>query len=136
MVAFQAKSIGPEVRKKIQITLIILTLALYGCQDKGIPFNKTGWNEYADGEPRPPLRSLMLDDLLSNHTLKGLSFHELVLKLGNPDNHQFTEPNRLRYEISVDYTTGNIAHIKALDFYFSGDSIIIPWKVVQYDVDM
>lgn len=128
----------PDMQKKIQIALLtlILTLAFYACRDKNIPFNKNGWNEDADGEPCPPLRNLMLDDLLSNHKLKDLTFHELILKLGNPDNHQFTEPNLFRYEISVDYTTANMACIKALDFYLSEDSIISSWKVVQFEVDM
>ena len=107
-----------------------------GCQDKNIPFNTTGWNEDVDGEPCPPLRKLMVDDLLSNHQIKGLTYQQIVLKLGVPDNHEQTPPGLLRYEIIVDYTYGDIVHIKALDFYFAKDSIINTWKFVKFDIDM
>ena len=122
------------IHNALFITLLIFFIV--SCRNKGIPFNKTGWNEVVDAKPCSPLRELMIDDLLTNHRIKGLTYKQLVFKLGNPDNIEFTGSNLLRYEIKEDNGVGDIVHIEALDFYFAKDSIITSWRIVKYDVDM
>ena len=119
-----------------KIILVIWTILLISCQDKHVPFNKTGWTESVDAKPCPPLREQMVDDLLSNHLIKGLTYRQIISKLGPSDNHENTKPDILRYEISNEYTNGDIVHITALDFNFTKDSVITSWDIVKFDVDL
>jgi hypothetical protein len=110
--------------------------AFLSCQDNGIPFDKDIWNEDVDGKTCSPLREHMLKDLLSNHKLKGLSYRQMVEKIGPADMHPLGTKPLVRYELSEDYTFGDIVHVKTLDFYLTKDSIIDSWKIEYYDVDL
>lgn len=74
--------------------------------------------------------------ILTNHKLIGLTYRQIVSKIGNADNNEQTPSGIMRYEITTEYTSGDVVHIKALDFYYNRDSIITYWKIVNYDVDM
>ena len=124
------------IRINFILFMLVLAFVFYSCQNKKIPFNKIGWNEYADGVSCPPLRDLMLNDLLTNHKIIGLTYQQLLLKLGQADNNEFTKSGILRYQISAEYTWGDIVHIKALDFYFNADSVITSSKIIKFDVDL
>lgn len=123
--------------KLLQLTLVVtLFLHLASCKDKNVSFNKVGWNIPCDGVPCPVLREKMLDDLLKNHKIVGLTYRQVISKLSNVDNHERTPIDIMRYEISAEYTMGDVVHIKALDLYFDKDSIITSWKIAKFDVDM
>ncbi len=115
---------------------VALLLHLVSCKDRSSPFIKEGWNTPCDGIPCPVLRKKMLEDLLNNHKLVGLTYRQIISKLGNVDNHEQTPSGIMRYEITNEYTMGDIVHIKALDLYFNRDSIVTSLKLVNYDVDM
>jgi hypothetical protein len=120
--------------------IFILTMTasffLSSCKDNDMLFDKTGWNAPGDGSPCPVLREKMLNDLLNNHKLIGLTYRQIISKLGNLDNHEQTPSGIIRYEITTEYTMGDIVHIKALDLYYNRDSIVTSWKLVNYDVDL
>lgn len=125
--------------KDMKLVLIISLIAFFSllsCRSTDIPFNKAGWNEPCDGIPCPVLRDKMLNDLLNNHKLIGLTYQQIISKLGNVDNHEQTPSGIMRYEISTEYTMGDIVHIKALDLYYNKDSIVTSVKLVNYDVDL
>lgn len=109
---------------------------LQACKDQNISFDKIGWNEQADGKACPPLRERMVEDLVTNHTLIGLKYSEVIAKLGTADNNRSTPVGTLRFELSVDYKSGDIFHVKALDLNYIRDSTVTSWKIVEYDVDL
>lgn len=115
--------------------LLILTTCFVSesCQDKNIPFNNTGWNESSDGVPCPPLRDKMLKDLLENHKLKGITYKQLIDKLGEPPICEICDPNSVSYEVIVKYGFDiDPSYIKTLDFYYDKDSIITDWKINEF----
>lgn len=99
-------------------------------------FNKKGWNEYGDAIPCPPLREKMLDDLLKNHKLKGLTYGQLIDKLGTPTKYEDSDSNCVSYEIIVKYGNLDPVFIKTLDFYYNKDSIITEYKTREFEVDL
>lgn len=122
--------------KLIFIAILTTFSFLLSCKNKDLTFDKAGWNYPCDGLPCPVLRDRMIDDLLENHKVTGLTYNQVISKLGNTDNHEQTPSGIMRYEISTDYTMGDIVHIKALDLYYDKDSIVTSWKLVNFDVDM
>ena len=122
------------MKRIIAITIIII--AFIGCEDNQIGFDKNGWNLYTDGQACPPLREFMTKNLLSSHKIKGLTYQELINKLGKPDNNEFTPPNIIRYELTFKHKFGDIFQVRTLDFCFSKDSIINSWKFEKYNVDL
>lgn len=100
------------------------------CLKSNVKFDKLGWNTYGDGIPCPPLRERMLEDLLKNHKLIGLSYRQLIDKLGEPPKCDICESNRISYEIVVDYGYDiDPVFIKTLDFYYNKDSLITDWTI-------
>jgi hypothetical protein len=123
-----------RTRFTIAFSLILTISILFGsCRDKNIPFNKIGWNESGDGIPCPPLREKMLNDLLHNHKLKGLTYRALVDKLGEPTIFEMGDTNTVSYELVVEYGFDiDPKYIKTLDFYYNKDSIITNWEIKEY----
>lgn len=116
--------------------LVMFLLHIVSCKEKSTPFDKAGWNTPCDGIPCPVLREKMLDDLLNNHQIIGLTFDQVISKLGNVDNHEMTPNGIMRYEITAKYTMGDIVHITALDLHLNKDSIVTSWTITAFDVDM
>lgn len=114
---------------------IVLSLQI-SCKNEQIPFDKIGWNKPCDGVPCPVIRDKMIDDLLKNHKLIGLSYRQIISKLGDTDNSEDTSKNIMRYEISTEYTFGDIVHINALDLHYNKDSIVTSYIINNYDIDM
>ena len=117
----------------IYILIFTLLFTLHSCKDKNISFEKTGWNQDKDGIPCPPLREEMLDDLLQNHDLKGLTYKQLIDKLGEPSICETCNDNTLNYEIVVEYNFDiDPVYIKTLEFHYNQDSIITDWKIIEF----
>lgn len=117
----------------VLLLIVSLCFSLESCKDKNIPFDKTGWNESGDGIPCPPLRDRMLNDLLKNHRLKGLTCRQLIDKLGEPPLCETCGDKTLSYEVVVKYGMDiDPTYIKTLDFHYNKDSIITDWKITEF----
>ncbi|HVY74878.1 MAG TPA: hypothetical protein VG890_08625 [Puia sp.] len=106
-------------------------LMLFSCKGKSAEkFNKAKWIEQVDPLFPPEKRSLMLDDLLKNYKLEGLTYRQLIDILGIPDSKDDTS---LSYKIVVDYGKDiDPVYTKNLDFTFSKDSIIKSFKLSEW----
>ncbi len=72
----------------------------------------------------------MVDDLINNHTLKGLTVHQLRDSIGKPD---FTEPTTITYSIIVDYGWDiDPVYIKNLTFDISPDSLVTGYRITEW----
>jgi len=72
----------------------------------------------------------MLDDLINNHTLNGLTTQQLRGQLGKPD---FTESNELIYEVVVDYGWDiDPVYTKNLIFTISPDSLVTAYNIKEW----
>jgi hypothetical protein len=115
--------------------LFIVFLLLLGCKDKkkeNIKFEKVAWNTYGDAVACPPCRDQMLEDLVKNHKLKGITFSQLCELLGEPPKCETCEKNTVEYEIVVDYGHDiDPVYFKLLEFTLDKDSIIINWRIKE-----
>ena len=108
----------------ILVVTIFSNCKYYKKQDD-IKFNKNGWNFYGDGIVYPN-RDIMLNDLLKNHKLKGLSYKQLIEKLGKSPDYD------LIYEIVVFYGYDiDPEYVKILEFKLDKDSIVKGWNVIE-----
>lgn len=87
-------------------------------------FNKEDWCKIEDLQLHPN-RVKMLDDLLKNNTLKGLTVSQLIDKLGHPDFNTPPDSNKIYYNIVTEYGLDiDPFYSKNLIFTYSHDSII------------
>lgn len=68
----------------------------------------------------------MLDDLLKNYKLKGLTYNQLIETLGKkPDYGNI-------YEIVIYYNYDiDPKYVKVLEFTFDNDSTVVDWKIIE-----
>jgi len=72
----------------------------------------------------------MLDDLVSNHKLVGLSYAQLIKYLGKPD---AKEDKLVIYHLIIDYGNDiDPTYTKNLVLTYSKDSVITSLKVVEH----
>ncbi len=96
-----------------------------------IPFNKTGWNIQGDLGWYPN-RDKMLEDLLKNQKLIGLTYKQLIEKIGEPETYQDGDKNSIYFDIITDYGHEiDPVYFKTLEFKFNKDSIITSFKVKE-----
>ena len=113
------------------LSILILCTALSGCKNE-IQFDKPGWTSIADLGMYPQ-RYEMLDDLIKNHKLVGLSCRQLFDKLGHPENYSDVPKNAIYYNIVTDYGHNiDPVYVKNLMFQFDGDSIITNFTVLEH----
>jgi hypothetical protein len=114
------------MRISIKIVVFILILLSVGCND--IKFEKKGWM-YEDCGTYPN-RNKMIKDLTGNNKLIGLTYKELIKKIGKDDNYNGFDTCIL-YNIITDYGWLGIdpVYTKDLKFKFNKDSIVIDYKV-------
>ena len=101
-------------------------LHLVSCGHPNKSFDKNGWLKIGDIGSYPE-RSAMVDDLIKNHKLNGLTFYELTNKLGQPNGSDSTSIYyniKTEYGMDIDPTGGS-----SLVFYFNGDSTITDFKL-------
>jgi hypothetical protein len=114
-------------RSKWLLAAFILTM--FSC-NKQIKFDKNKWNEQTDPLFPSSYRPKMLNDLTTNYKLIGLSYHQLIERLGMPDN---KESSLVSYKIVVEYGSDiDPVYTKDLKFTYSKDSSITSFKVVEW----
>lgn len=106
---------------------LLVLLALAGCHSKE-PFTPKGWND-GDGIDFPR-RYLMVDDLLANHKLKGLTYIQVIQLLKAPQRNSYTDRS-FSYEITRKMDILDTLYIKNLVFYLNKDSIVTDFKIYE-----
>jgi hypothetical protein len=112
---------------------IILSSAflLFSCESKDVRFNKISWNEKNDGFYTN--RKEMVNDLISNHLHKGMSYEELVEKLGTPENYSEMDANTIAYAIVEDYGWDiDPVETKILRIKLSKDSLVEDYEIIHW----
>ncbi|RSK36308.1 hypothetical protein [Hymenobacter metallilatus] len=114
--------------------LLIPTLALIflnaGCRQEA-KFDKDKWCSMGDIGSFP-YREQMVDDLVTHHQLKGLTYHQLLDSLGEPSNYGESD-GTLRYLIMEDFESDiDPVHGKTLDLTLGLDSVVTAYKVTKW----
>lgn len=110
---------------KIQpVIFLILCIILIGCSEK---FDKQRWTE-GDGTSFS-YRDDMLDDLLTNHKLIGLNYHQLVNLLGDP---QGKDSSSIFYDIKIKYDMIDPVYSKDLKIYMNKDSVVSKVEIKEW----
>lgn len=118
----------------IAAILIIAASGLpVGCNDSSrnnIKFDKAKWSTAGDLELYP-YREQMLNDLVTHHQIKGLTYKQLIDSLGQPQNYQDLVDS-IRYDIVVNFGYLDPKSGKYLAIGFNKDSIATGFKVVEW----
>lgn len=114
-------------QKKI-VALFLILFVFTACKNE-IPFEKSLWIYKIDNSY--PYRKNMLNDLISNEKLIGISINQLIEKIGNPEQYVNNDSNKITYDIVTEYGLLNIDpnYIKQLHFFYNNDSLIIEFKI-------
>lgn len=116
-----------KTNKILKWLFVCLFLIVASCQQK---FDKIKWSEREDPAFPPSSRPEMLNDLITNNKLVGLSFRQLIARLGPPDN---KDGNIVIYKVDVDFGTDiDPVYTKDLEFTISKDSIITSLRVKEW----
>lgn len=111
--------------KLFRSLFILLLFIQVSCSNQ--KFDKNAWCEREDSVFPPSLRPYMLDDLITNNKLVGLTYNELIARLGMPDN---KDTNIVSYAIVVEYGTDiDPVYTKDLEFTISKDSLIMSLRI-------
>ncbi len=114
--------------KRQTMTILTIYFLLLSCKDN-IPFDKVGWTIQGDLGLYPN-RDKMLDDLTKNQNLKGLTYRQLIDKIGEPEKNVVADSNTIYYCIVTDYGHDiDPVYTKILEFKFDKDSIITDFKI-------
>ncbi len=114
---------------KIIFILFFIIPIIQTC-NRDCHFDKTKWMEREDLSY--PHRDVMLDDLVSNYELTGLTYQQLTDLLGPPDSLS-DKSNEVVYEIKVKYDIDvDPVYVKNLVFEFSPDSTVKIFKIEEY----
>ncbi len=116
--------------------LLVLPISLTGC-NQSVPFEKTGWQKKYDGDY--PKRDAMVQDLLDNHKLTGLTTHEILDLLGEEDHVELVEKpksegqNYMTYQVLEDFGSDiDPVHTKYLVLEFNQDSIVTKTDLLEW----
>ncbi|MBL7985778.1 MAG: hypothetical protein JNM91_12305 [Flavobacteriales bacterium] len=111
--------------------LIVISICLTGC-DRSIPFDKDGWQKKSDFIY--PLRDAMVQDLIGNHQLMGLTTQEARDLLGETDHTELGDmPNYLTYQVLLDFGWDiDPVHTKDLVLEFNEDSIVTKVDLLEW----
>lgn len=109
--------------------LVFISITSCNRQQK---FTRELWS-YGDGLEFPS-RKAILDDLLANHKIKGLTHYEVIQLLGSP---QYRDTANFKYSYQIEDTgfkynpKKNPVYIKNLVLYFSKDSIVTKTDIYE-----
>lgn len=107
---------------------LALIVLLASC---GQRFDKNGWNIHGDMGTWPN-RNEMLNDLLKNHQLKGLTYHQLVETVGKPEI-DINDPYKAYYDVDIKFAGGTSpVYNKYLIMRMSKDSVITSVEVKEW----
>ena len=118
--------------KKLLIVCVILFLTA-SCSS-GKKFNKTDWN-HRMSEGNYDQREAMLEDLLTNHPLKGKNIGELRALFGADDLEVFKYDHQLIIQMNIltDYGWDiDPVYTKDLFLYLDQDSVVSSLKVKEW----
>jgi len=106
--------------------IICVLLIAYKNESK---FDKVGWTVKGDLNSYPN-RDRMLNDLIKNQKLKGLTYRQLIINIGEPEKNVIGDKNLIYYDIVTDYGLDiDPVYIKTLEFKFDRDSIITDYRI-------
>jgi len=115
------------------INYFYFILLLFSCNDKAknTEFDKSKWL-MKDDVNSYPYREAMLNDLISNYKLKGLSYKQLTDIIGVPAPGDISD-YKLYYPISEEYGMDiDPVYAKTLVIEFSKDSIVTGYRIDEY----
>jgi hypothetical protein len=111
------------------IVLAFLGMALSACGKKA-KFDRRMWND-GDGLSFPE-RDAMLEDLLKNQKLKGLTYKQAIQLLHEPQRNSYTGKS-FQYEIIRKMDGFDTVFAKTLTLYLNKDSVVTDFKVTEKD---
>ena len=115
-----------EIKLIIILSFILLSFA---CNPK---FEKTGWLYQGDVGIYPN-REIMLNDLTENNKLKGLTYRELIAKIGPDENFKSGYDTCIFYSIVTDFGWDiDPVYTKDLVFKFNKDSIVVDYEIKEW----
>ncbi|MEZ4788430.1 MAG: hypothetical protein R2811_00245 [Flavobacteriales bacterium] len=113
-----------------------MSIGLTGC-DQSKPFEKDDWKKKIDWDY--PSRNAMVQDLLDNHELTGLSTRSVTDLLGEEDHVDLVERsntngrNYMTYQVLLDFGWDiDPVHTKYLVLDFNADSIITKAELLEW----
>ncbi len=126
---------GVPLQSLTQI-LLLLSICLTSC-DQSKPFEKDGWQKKLDWDY--PNRNAMVQDLLDNHKLTGLSTRSVNDLLGEENRVDLLERpdtngrNYMTYQVLMDFGWDiDPVHTKYLVLDFNEDSIITKAELFEW----
>ena len=117
--------------RKVRLTVILgLILLLFACNN--IKFEKTGWVFQVDVGMYPN-RDKMLKNLIENNKLKGLTYRELIEKIGPDENFKSGYDTCIFYSIVTDYGWDiDPVYTKDLVFKLNQDSVVVDYEIKEW----
>jgi outer membrane protein assembly factor BamE (lipoprotein component of BamABCDE complex) len=111
--------------------LLLFSICLTSC-DRSIPFEKNGWQKKSDFVY--PKRDAMVQDLMDNHKLVGLTTREVRDLLGSPDYTELGDkPNWMTYQVVLDFGWDiDPVHTKDLVLEFNQDSVVTKVDLLEW----
>ena len=95
-------------------------------------FDKVKWQEQGDLRMYTHRKS-MLNDLIKNYKLIGLSYKQLINLIGEPENYSDKEKDKVYYEIETDYGTDiDPIYTKSLQIKLTKDSIVESFTIKEW----
>jgi len=118
------------MRTNIKNSILILILMFTSCGIKDEKFNSYTWknmvgDNFSDREP-------LVNDLIKNHMHKGMSYHEIIQLLGNPEIFGESEKNNITYILQIEYDLIDPVRGKDLIINLTKDSTISEYKVIEW----
>jgi hypothetical protein len=119
-----------SMRKAKLIVILSFILLSFACSN--IKFEKTGWMDQSDVGIYPN-RDKMLNDLTQNNKLKGLTYRELIAKIGPDENYKQGYDTCIFYSIVTDYGWDiDPVYTKDLVFKLNKDSIVVDYEIKEW----
>jgi hypothetical protein len=123
-------TVGLNTKMKIRILWILnglILFSLFSCSSD-IAFDEEKWKYESDGVYI--YRDKMIDDLMENKRLDGLTYDSLVNLLGPSDNYVDLKKNELGYTVIEDYGWDiDPVYVKQLRIKFSPDSVVTDYEI-------
>jgi len=114
----------------IRIIILILLLTFTSCKVKEQKFNSQVWKEaYSDSSSK---RELLVNDLIKNHMYRGMSFHDIIKLLGDPEIVEKNENITIGYILNTNYDRIDPIKGKDLIIDLSRDSIVLDYKITEW----
>lgn len=104
---------------------------LTACGNNQIDFEKSKWNERADGFYK--FRESMANNLMESHLKKGMTYPELTDLIGEPENFANLKTNTIGYTIMEDYGWDiDPVETKTLLIELTADSLVQDFKLKHW----